>query len=518
MRIINSQKGDTILEVLVSMVVLAVVAGAAYATSTRSFHSALNSQYRDQAVTLAQQQIELLRSADSNTQISGFKSQTGAFCINSANPTAAVSSTSPACSNVNNAYSVSTVYTGNPPGGATNTSGYQTFKVTVTWLSAEGKTQTTTAYYKASDSFNDTASATCAGCSTSKTTNPPVGSITLSNNSGGATKAFGSTVTLTWVPSNVMPGSCVTVNGPWSPTGAKPNSGTETSGALNNAPITTFTLNCKDLVGNDIFGSTSVNVSSAPQPSLNFYADTNAVPPGGNTNLHWTTNNVPSNSCSASGSWGGTVASPGNQNTGALPAGNYTYTLTCNGYSGTTPAVKSVAIQSDVPPAITAFDTWSDRNIYTSQGAPRYMYWYNNASTTICNLSGYGNVPPNSYVYINVYPGTYTLTCYNSSGSPTSANFNFYYTPSYFMAYAHASFDPNWPGYVWGPIGEGYQGIPGDMSSMSVYGRAAVYDNYGNCASFYPGAAWGFYGWVQDYGLANDAFGAANVGKDCSGN
>ncbi|HET7528957.1 MAG TPA: hypothetical protein VFJ84_01860, partial [Candidatus Saccharimonadales bacterium] len=42
--------GDTIVEVMISMTVLAVVVAAAYAISTRSFQSGLNTQYRDQAV------------------------------------------------------------------------------------------------------------------------------------------------------------------------------------------------------------------------------------------------------------------------------------------------------------------------------------------------------------------------------------------------------------------------------------------------------------------------------------
>src|SRR4051812_17239693 len=63
----QSNQGDTIVEVMISMAVLAIVLVATYSFSNRAFQSGLNSQYRDQAVSYAQQQLELLREADNNT-------------------------------------------------------------------------------------------------------------------------------------------------------------------------------------------------------------------------------------------------------------------------------------------------------------------------------------------------------------------------------------------------------------------------------------------------------------------
>ena len=438
------QKGDTIVEVMISMVVLAIVITVAYATSTRSLHASLDSQYRDQAVSYAQQQLELLKNADSNGSavIANYKITTHPFCIKPSDMSILdTSDPSNPCdipvggwgSSGDATFKISTVYTGDPPATA---SGTRTFAVTVSWSSAENRPQQTVVYYKTNDSYLDNGA---LPPTTPITTAPPSATVTLTDNSGGATKAFGSNVQLAWTTSNITANSCTTGLGPWNSPGPRTGtSGSETSGAMNSSPTTTFSLVCKDLLGVNVIGYTNVSVAPAPTPQ------------------------------------------------------------------------------------ITAFSTWSEGTIYTSLGAPRWLFWNTNAYTVSCNLSGpgasYPGQGPNSSVYINVYPGTYTLTCYNAYGTPTTAYFSFNYIPSYFVAYQHAGFDGSWPGWVWGPVGEGYQGIPGDTSSNSVYGRAAMYDNYGHCASFYPGAGWQFYGWVQDYGLVNDAFGAVWVGHDCAGN
>jgi prepilin-type N-terminal cleavage/methylation domain-containing protein len=437
------QKGDTIVEVMISMAVLAIVITVAYATSTRSLHASLDSQYRDQAVSYAQQQLELLKNADSNGSavIANYKVTSNPFCVR---PNDMIILNAADASNPCNIpiggwgstgdgmFKISTVYTGDPPAVAAGT---RTFAVTVSWDSAENRPQQTVVYYKTNDSYLDNGA---LPPTTPITTNPPIATVTLSDNSGGATKTFGSTVQLSWSTTNVLPGSCITGLGPWASPGPRGDSGSQTSGALNVSPTTTFSLSCKDLLGVNVIGYTNVSVSPPPTP------------------------------------------------------------------------------------VITAFNTWSEPTIYTNLGAPRYLFWNTNVNAVSCNLSGpganYTGLSPNSYVYINVYAGTYTLTCFNSFGSPTTATFAFNYIPSYFVAYQHAGFDGSWPGWVWGPVGEGYQGLPADMSSHSVYGRAAVYDNAGNCASFYPGAGWQFYAWVEDYGLQNDNFGAVWVGHDCAGN
>ena len=82
---IKNSRGDTIVEVMISMSILAIILGVAYATSTRSLQSGLDSQYRDQALTYAQQQLELIKNADNSQGSAGSYKVAQPFCINPAN-------------------------------------------------------------------------------------------------------------------------------------------------------------------------------------------------------------------------------------------------------------------------------------------------------------------------------------------------------------------------------------------------------------------------------------------------
>lgn len=73
----NMQAGDTIVEVLISMAVVALALGTGYAVSTRSFHSGLDASERSEALAHAQGQIELLKDAASTPlTINNIKTQT----------------------------------------------------------------------------------------------------------------------------------------------------------------------------------------------------------------------------------------------------------------------------------------------------------------------------------------------------------------------------------------------------------------------------------------------------------
>ena len=202
------QKGDTIVEVMISMVVLAIVITVAYATSSRSFQSSVDSQYRDQAVSFAQQQIELLKNADNNGAgvISAYRPATS-FCIK---PSDSSIQTGSSCNlalggwgaSGDKPFTVNTIYTGD--------ASTKTYKVVVSWTSAENRPQQTIVYYKANDSYVGTP-AECpvvgVACA-SVATNPPLAIVTLSDDSGGATKAFNSIVNLTWTTQFITAGSC----------------------------------------------------------------------------------------------------------------------------------------------------------------------------------------------------------------------------------------------------------------------------------------------------------------------
>jgi type II secretory pathway pseudopilin PulG len=63
----NTQRGDTIVEVLIAMAVLGLVLASAFAISNRSYATGLNAQERNEALKIAESQVELLRIASTLT-------------------------------------------------------------------------------------------------------------------------------------------------------------------------------------------------------------------------------------------------------------------------------------------------------------------------------------------------------------------------------------------------------------------------------------------------------------------
>lgn len=324
------EHGDTIVEVMISMAVLAVVVGAAYAAATKAFDSSLNSQYRDQGVSYAQQQLELLKEADNSvpSNISMYNSPPSVrsgvpFCIDSS--TKSVNSGS---SCVINKFTIDTVYD----------SSAKEYQVTVSWPAATGTTQKTILFYKPNDSFAGTVHACTLigdpGC-TSTITNPP--SVFVS---AALPNPIGSGVTdnITWGASNIKTGSCTaagpgtfasSVNSNADP-GTYPFS-TSTQGTYN------FQINCKDAAGNTVSGATTVTVSSPP-PAVtinSFTVSPASVADGGSATITWSSSNA--TSCTGTGfNTGGRTSSGASPvSTGSLSGpGVYSYSVTCNGPGG----------------------------------------------------------------------------------------------------------------------------------------------------------------------------------------
>lgn len=147
------QRGDTMIEVMISTAILAIVLATAYTTSTHSLQSGLNAKYRDQALIYARAQVELIKSADNRqpSTVADYKLNRP-FCINSSDARV---------HEVDNATQVCTLPIGetNPA----NQSGYsvvdrynstaKAFTITAQWLSANGVVNQTSLYYKSHDSF-----------------------------------------------------------------------------------------------------------------------------------------------------------------------------------------------------------------------------------------------------------------------------------------------------------------------------------------------------------------------------
>lgn len=84
-----TQRGDTIIEVLIAITLVSGVIGLSYASASRSSNIGQNSQERSEALQLAQSQIELLRNYAPNFSVSGsdiFDPSIASFCINPSSP------------------------------------------------------------------------------------------------------------------------------------------------------------------------------------------------------------------------------------------------------------------------------------------------------------------------------------------------------------------------------------------------------------------------------------------------
>jgi hypothetical protein len=141
----------------------------------------------------------------------------------------------------------------------------------------------------------------------------------------------GSTTTLSWTSANDQ--SC-TASGSWS--GPQNTSGTET---LTPTAVgsETYSLLCSNTAGNSPTASVTLTVTplTAPvAPTLTLGAS--SVVAGSSTTITWSSANA--TSCTASGSWTGTLATSGTQTLTPTTAGSDTYSLTCANGAGSSPA------------------------------------------------------------------------------------------------------------------------------------------------------------------------------------
>lgn len=136
--IFTNSSGDTIIEVLISIVILSLVLTGAYVTSNASFKNIIDSQQRIQALDVAQNQVEDLRAYAATPRFASFVSSSSCFQLSS----------NPATNNVPVAYD-------NSPSGvcvsqglylseitfvttAPVVAGNHEYQITVTWPSING--------------------------------------------------------------------------------------------------------------------------------------------------------------------------------------------------------------------------------------------------------------------------------------------------------------------------------------------------------------------------------------------
>lgn len=131
--LIHSQKGDTIVEVLIAIAVMTSVLGGAFVMTNRSLQNTRTAQERVNAVKLAESQVELIKNVVATNPDAIFGAGVpAAYCINSAGTV--LTSTNAACK-VDGAGNATTTQ---PAFNLSITRSSNTFTVTNSWVSIRG--------------------------------------------------------------------------------------------------------------------------------------------------------------------------------------------------------------------------------------------------------------------------------------------------------------------------------------------------------------------------------------------
>ncbi len=168
-------------------------------------------------------------------------------------------------------------------------------------------------------------------------TPPAAPSLTLAAKSIVA----GTSTTIAWSSSSAT--SC-TASGSWS--GVLATSGTKTV-APTSAGTYTYSLTCSNVGGTSKPATATLTVTVAPPAAPTLTLAAKSIVAGSSTTITWSSSNA--TSCTASGSWSGTLATSGTQTVMPTPAGTYTYSLTCANAGGNSKAATATLTVTAAP-------------------------------------------------------------------------------------------------------------------------------------------------------------------------
>jgi hypothetical protein len=165
-------------------------------------------------------------------------------------------------------------------------------------------------------------------------------------------------------------------------------------------------------------GSTTSEAMRTVTPVISISATPTATTSGQVITLTWSVSNAPSDGCTASGAWSGTVASSGTQAVTAGAAGIASYTLTCGSVSNS-----AVVTISTPPPSPTVSLTLAPANITTAQST--VLSW-SSANATSCSASGAWSGVKATSGSVTITPTaagsfTYSLACTGDGGTATGS-------------------------------------------------------------------------------------------------
>jgi len=157
-------------------------------------------------------------------------------------------------------------------------------------------------------------------------------------------------------------------------------------------------------------------------PTVMLQASPPTIASGGASTLTWSTTNA--TSCVASAGWSGTQATSGSTSTGVLSAST-SYTLTCAGSAGTTPASATapVTVTSSAPPPEPTVTLAASPTSVAAAGASTLTWSTANASACAASGGWSGTKATSGSASTGALSATrsYTLTCSGTAGTTPAA-------------------------------------------------------------------------------------------------
>ncbi|HEU5004978.1 MAG TPA: type II secretion system protein [Candidatus Saccharimonadales bacterium] len=408
---IKQQRGDTIIEVLLSVSILGLVLAMSFTSSSRSLNAGTDAANRNQALAYAQEQVELLRTAANDGAIKDFPTNGSAFCIDpSTGGQQNVGSDGLCHLNGESIFGVAIKYD----------SSNQVYNVAAQWQGINIEDQVSLYYQVPADPI---------------TTTP---NVNVSISASPAVISYGESSQLSWnVTTNTASATC-NASGAWS--GPKANSGTLN---LNNITTSqTYSLTCVAADGSSMTRSAKIYVSPLPAPTINFSASPNPVTRGNRVTLTWTTSNA--TDCRADGGpWGGDKGTRGSEASVPLNS-DTTFALNCTGQPGApSKRVTQSVTTVDVAPVVTTLTpiVYGNGNVYfrsninpNGYATTAWYEWSINSNMSGCTLttsafsepavnyaitdtrygSYWGNGTPVNYYNCNSYEYFYRVCAYNN--------------------------------------------------------------------------------------------------------